>query len=633
MHAFTENTFTSRLQLILLHKRYLYTHHLYMIHEYVLKKDLKIVVKVSSLELSPSLLFSSALPFSNLLLLGVAVVGNLVGRALDVAVESIGGSVLDKVVGDGLDAANTINRHGVQGKTNNVRSGHGGSADGLGVVVTSEPGREDISSGSKDVEDLAEVGVVRGKVPVLVNGTDSDGGRSTGRRNVVGILGLVTSSNDAEHARLGSLLDGTVKGVGAGSTQAHVDGGLAGAVLGDDVVDSPVEAVEDDGGGGALALEDLDGEQVGLLGNTIGLSADGAGNVGSMANAVLSVVLEDGVGLDGTALKLGVSVADAGVDDVGICALAGIAVIDVLCGSGLAVRDGSQAVGDTVLSDEVTLLDVHLAVRWADLGEVKVPDLVLLNESDLQSHCQNNYSKVPIRSVSTYISVVADLSNSVVVKVTSVTLEAALVFAGDAMRITLLETAGMDAVHPRNMRVDILGAAILEGNNVVARDGLAVLAGDGCSAALTNEWNSERGAEEGGRSHSHRLDVDHDDEKGKEKLKRGFGSEQSNEWMGWVGMIQHERRDDAGSYILSGRDITPTKADYQRTKANSECPNIMPEWRKHKPQGTLRKTIVISHKRPISRRTLLGSPKGTRKASSHLFNATHAPYSSQLVVN
>ena len=102
------------------------------------------------------------------------------------------------------------------------------------------------------------------------------------------------------------------------------------------------------------------------------------------------------------------------------------------------------------------------------------------------------------------------------------------------MRITLVEAAGMDAVHPGNMRVDILGAAILEGNNVVARDRLAMLASNGSTAALVNEWNSERGAKQGGRGHSHRLDVDHDDEKVKEKLKRGLGpNERMNGWVGW----------------------------------------------------------------------------------------------------
>lgn len=39
------------------------------------------------------------------------------------------------------------------------------------------------------------------------------------------------------------------------------------------------------------------------------------------------------------------------------------------------------------------------------------------------------------------------------------------------------------------------------------------------------------------------------------------------------------------SYILWRRDIKTTKADYRRTKTNSECPNIMPGWRKHKPRA------------------------------------------------
>ena len=101
----------------------------------------------------------------------------------------------------------------------------------------------------------------------------------------------------------------------------------------------------------------------------------------------------------------------------------------------------------------------------------------------------------------------------------------------------------MDAVYPSNMGVDILDI-VLEGNNVVTRDGLAVLAGDGGSATLANKWDGERGTEKGGSGHSHRLDVDHDDEKVEEKVKRRFDPEYGlNELVGWewvgieVGMV------------------------------------------------------------------------------------------------
>lgn len=53
-------------------------------------------------------------------------------------------------------------------------------------------------------------------------------------------------------------------------TKTHVDRSLASTTLVHNVVDSPVETVKNDRGAGGLALEDLDGQKVGLFGHSVG---------------------------------------------------------------------------------------------------------------------------------------------------------------------------------------------------------------------------------------------------------------------------------------------------------------------------------------------------------------------------
>jgi hypothetical protein len=69
---------------------------------------------------------------------------------------------------------------------------------------------------------------------------------------------------------------------------------VSGATLGDDVVGSPVVTVEDGRGGARLASEDLDGDDLCLLGDTVGPGSDGACDVGTVADGV-DVLASDGV--------------------------------------------------------------------------------------------------------------------------------------------------------------------------------------------------------------------------------------------------------------------------------------------------------------------------------------------------
>lgn len=151
-------------------------------------------------------------------------------------------------------------------------------------------------------------------------------------------------------------------------TERHVDGGLSGTGLLHNVVDGPVEPVKNGGSGRRLALEDLDGEKLGLLRDTIGLATNGTGNVGSVADAVNVLASNSVVGKFSTAFKFLVLGVDTSVNDVAEGTLASLVVVDV-AGAGIAlVRDSTQTPGSTFLSGQ----------------SVEVPNLVLLNVSNLE---------------------------------------------------------------------------------------------------------------------------------------------------------------------------------------------------------------------------------------------------------
>ena len=161
--------------------------------------------------------------------------------------------------------------------------------------------------------------------------------------------------------------------MGAGSeehcklTQAHVDCSLASTLLADNVVGSPVEAVKNDGSAARFTLENLDRKDAGLLGNTISLASNGAGNVGTVANGVLMLAAGSVVGLAGAALELLVVDIDTAIHDVGKGALAGTGVIDVVGALLALVGNASQTPGGTLLGGQT----------------IEVVDLVLLDVGNL----------------------------------------------------------------------------------------------------------------------------------------------------------------------------------------------------------------------------------------------------------
>lgn len=112
-------------------------------------------------------------------------------------------------------------------------------------------------------------------------------------------------------------------------TKGHADSGNALAAIGGDVVDGPRVSVQHVSGRSLIPLEHLDGNDGRRLGDSVGSAADGASDVGAMADGVGGVASDGTVAQAGAATKVGVGGVDAGVDDVGIGASAGGAVVDV----------------------------------------------------------------------------------------------------------------------------------------------------------------------------------------------------------------------------------------------------------------------------------------------------------------
>lgn len=307
------------------------------------------------------------------------VVANQVRGAVDGSADLVRSGNAGEEVGDTGNAGDTLDGEGVENKASHVGSGHRSARDDVGGVSTADPGGLDVAARGEDVEDSAPVGEV-GDSPLGIDGADGDGGLGRGRGEVGGVSSRVTSSDGRDNTGGRGSVDGSVEGGREATAKGQVhDGGVLAAV-GDDVVSSPVEALENDGRGRGAALEDLDGQERGLLGDTIGGAADGASNVSAVADAVLLVAGEGSEGLGGTATEVVVGVVDARVNDVGVRVSTRGIIIDVAGSTRLTVGDGAETPGGRVLGDDGTL--AHRGALGA-LDVVDLPDLVLLDDGDL----------------------------------------------------------------------------------------------------------------------------------------------------------------------------------------------------------------------------------------------------------
>ena len=283
------------------------------------------------------------------------------GHLLDVAAHAVGSLV---------GARGRIQSHKVGRETSNVGRSHAGagcSGSAAGLV-----GADDVDTRGKDLDDRAKV-AERGLCVVLVDGTDGADAGLVGRAGVAGVDVVVAGGDSEEEARVDGGFGGLVQGGAGGSAERQVsDGSLgAAAVLAGvgSVLSGEVEA--GDGlrdGSRAVSTKHLHAEELNLLGHTVGLAANGAGDVGAVAVVVVVGAVDKVLEHGGAALEVGVASEDTGVQDVGAHSGASRGIVDVARrkrGRVDLVRDARQAPGrgslrgDGGASDDCVSLDLR----------------------------------------------------------------------------------------------------------------------------------------------------------------------------------------------------------------------------------------------------------------------------------
>jgi hypothetical protein len=309
---------------------------------------------------------------------GVAVESKVVlGAALKTGDLVLCGE-LSQAGGKGSRSLLALEGKDVGSETSNVRSSHGGTRDGVGTAV--EPGGQNGHTRGVDVDGSSVVGE-RGDAVRAVGGTDGVS-RGFGSGRVVGsIAAIVTSGNSHENTSSDSVGNGSVDSGGLGTSERHGANSTVGAAAGLSVVGDIVDTSNDTRVGSRTAgIEDLDSVELGALGDTVGLGADGTGAVSAVAVAIGVLAVTCVVGKEGsTALKLGVSGGDTGVNNVDTSSGASTAVVGVGGGSSLAVhvRDTRQSPGGRALSD------VGLLLESLDSAKVSLDNCVLLDVVNL----------------------------------------------------------------------------------------------------------------------------------------------------------------------------------------------------------------------------------------------------------
>lgn len=309
-------------------------------------------------------------------LLSTTVEDEEVSRAAEVALDSVlGGSLGQSVVNllRGLELG--VGTHGQGSDTDNVRGGHRGTRDGVTSGLATNPGRSDANTGAKDLDTLAERRE-GGNVVTNVRGTDGQDIGSTRRRARAGIdVLIVTGSNNDWDVGLVQAGGSVVQSTGGATAQGHVDHSALTLVDRDDPVQGSNNAR---GRTAAIASQDLDTNQLDLLGNSVAGTTNGTGDVSTVAVLVSVGGTLDKVGAHlGTATKVSVSSVDTSVNDVGSDASTGsigVLVRGLGVGQSTALADTAKTPGGRrglsgLNRDDGVLLNVGNLVQGQELGD------------------------------------------------------------------------------------------------------------------------------------------------------------------------------------------------------------------------------------------------------------------------
>lgn len=178
-------------------------------------------------------------------------------------------------------------------------------------------------------------------------------------------------------------------------------------------------------GTGAVRSKNLDGIDVGLLGNTILLSGNSSGAMSAVAITILILITRgNGLAPLGTSLKINVVDVGASVNDISVNTLTSARGVQVLVEGtkveSISVGDTSETPRSLLLGIAVTLVFGHTRLGFD--GNHGVDDGVALNELNLImviSMCLLHM----IKRDGTYIWVVPDLLDHGLVEVTGIPLE------------------------------------------------------------------------------------------------------------------------------------------------------------------------------------------------------------------
>lgn len=211
--------------------------------------------------------------------------------------------------------------------------------------------------------------------------------------------------------------------------------------------------------------KDLDGDEVGLLGDTISSTTDGTSDMSTVAS-IVNVRTTDEVGAKrSAALELSVVDVDARVNDIAVSTSASGGVVIVRVGGVVALRDTAKAPSAAGLRCDGTHVDREILLDRGDLGNMLKADFVI---------CSSN---------KTHLVTSSELSDSLLIERTSICIEVCNL---DDLQILLDSTVLLTAVDTTTVEitsiVDVRDAdfgidARLEGDNVLgsSRSGDSVL--------------------------------------------------------------------------------------------------------------------------------------------------------------
>lgn len=150
----------------------------------------------------------------------------------------------------------------------------------------------------------------------------------------------------------------------------------------------------------AVGAQNLDSEELGLLGYTVGLGSNSTSAVGTVAVAISVGTIANVVGEESsTTLELGVRGGDTSINDVNAGARSSRGVVGVGGGSRVGVGDAAETPGSRRLSGVCLLLEGSLELTKVGLDDSVLLDVVNTREvleklDDVVAHLSGEATEV-----------------------------------------------------------------------------------------------------------------------------------------------------------------------------------------------------------------------------------------------